>query len=122
MATDHSDGDSDDAMLGHIQQSAWTMSPGLPLRENHSTIQWTLQRVPAGPLSSSFFPHLLSSGHSPFIAIPCLELPTGQRGKQLSTVGVLVNSLGCVQAIGNILQLEELVGLTWTDSGCSALR
>lgn len=30
MATDHTEGDSDDGMVAHIQQSTWTVSPGLP--------------------------------------------------------------------------------------------
>lgn len=40
---------------------------------------------------------------------------------QLSTVWVLVDSLDHIQAIGNISELEESVGLTWTDIGRSAL-
>lgn len=30
--------------------------------------------------------------------------------------------LGCIQVIGNILELEEAVGPTWIGSGCSTLR
>lgn len=30
--------------------------------------------------------------------------------------------LGCIQVIGNILELEETVGPAWIGSGCSTLR
>lgn len=69
---------------------------------------------------------LLSTPSIQFIAILYWRLSPSCRPEreaaQLSTARVLVNLLGCVPAVGHVLELEETVGLTWTGGGYSTLR
>lgn len=93
MATDHSEGDSDDGMVAHIQQRAWTVSSSLPFRRIIS--QYCGYFPQCSPLQFLLPTPSLPWTHT-FTAVPCLGL---SRFPQLSTAWV--DSVGPTQTIGN---------------------